>query len=76
MHRVPAGFPRGMPGIGLDIEGAMQQAPQFGRQFMIPRKRLPRFSHERRSSIRHVFEFLNHAIELRVVESIFSGDDE
>lgn len=31
-----AGFPPGMPGIGLVMEGAMQQAPQFGRQFMCP----------------------------------------
>lgn len=25
----------GMPGIGLEIEGAMQQAPQPARQFMV-----------------------------------------
>ncbi|WP_284603833.1 hypothetical protein [Dickeya dadantii] len=28
---VLAGFPCGMPGIGLEIEGAVQQAPQSGR---------------------------------------------
>ena len=28
----PAGLPSGMPGIGLEIDGAMQQAPQPGRQ--------------------------------------------
>jgi hypothetical protein len=31
MQRTPAGFPSGMPGIGLVIDGAMQQAPQPGR---------------------------------------------
>jgi hypothetical protein len=34
MQRTPAGLPPGMPGIGLLMEGAMQQAPQPGRQFM------------------------------------------
>ena len=32
MQRTPAGLPFGMPGIGEEIEGAMQQAPQPGRQ--------------------------------------------
>ena len=31
-HGTPAGLPFGMPGIGLVMEGAMQQAPQPGRQ--------------------------------------------
>jgi hypothetical protein len=31
---IPAGFPWGMPGIGDEMLGAMQQAPQFGRQSM------------------------------------------
>jgi hypothetical protein len=31
-QRTPAGLPFGMPGIGELIEGAMQQAPQPGRQ--------------------------------------------
>jgi hypothetical protein len=31
-QRTPAGLPKGMPGIGEEIEGAMQQAPQPGRQ--------------------------------------------
>ncbi|WP_038901033.1 hypothetical protein [Dickeya dadantii] len=31
MQGVLAGFPCGMPGIGLEIEGAVQQAPQSGR---------------------------------------------
>ena len=30
----PAGLPCGMPGSGEVIEGAMQQAAQWGRQFM------------------------------------------
>ena len=28
MHLTPAGFPSGIPGIGEDIESAIQQAPQ------------------------------------------------
>jgi oxygen-independent coproporphyrinogen III oxidase len=32
VQRTPAGLPDGMPGIGLVIEGAMQHAPQPGRQ--------------------------------------------
>jgi len=31
---MPAGLPFGMPGIGLDMDGAVQQAPQRSRQFM------------------------------------------
>jgi len=31
-QRIPAGFPCGMPGIGDEIEGAMQQAAQPERQ--------------------------------------------
>ncbi len=31
-HRVLAGLPNGIPGIGLEIEGAIQQAPQSERQ--------------------------------------------
>ncbi|RTL01324.1 MAG: hypothetical protein EKK65_06870 [Lysobacterales bacterium] len=42
-QRTPAGLPTGMPGIGLLIDGAMQQAPQPGRQFMpAVRRRVPR----------------------------------
>lgn len=33
-QRTPAGLPRGMPGIGLEIEGAVQHAPHAGRQSM------------------------------------------
>lgn len=33
-HGMPAGLPCGMPGIGELIEGAMQHAPQLGRQSM------------------------------------------
>lgn len=33
-QRTPAGLPPGMPGIGVEIEMAMQQAPQPGRQEM------------------------------------------
>lgn len=29
---MPAGFPCGSPGIGEEIDGAIQQAPQPGRQ--------------------------------------------
>lgn len=32
MQRTPAGLPCGMPGIGEEIEGAMQQAPHPLRQ--------------------------------------------
>ena len=28
-HGTPAGFPFGIPGIGDEMEGAMQHAPQF-----------------------------------------------
>jgi hypothetical protein len=31
-QRTPAGLPNGMPGIGDDIEGAIQQAPHPARQ--------------------------------------------
>ncbi|AVM44225.1 MAG TPA: hypothetical protein DFL85_05430 [Lentisphaeria bacterium] len=31
-HGTPAGFPSGIPGIGDEIDGAMQHAPQPGRQ--------------------------------------------
>jgi len=34
-QRVPAGLPSGMPGIGLEIDGAMQQAPQRARQALV-----------------------------------------
>ena len=34
-HGTPAGFPSGIPGIGDEIEGAMQQAPHPGRQVVI-----------------------------------------
>ncbi len=34
-HMTPAGLPRGMPGIGDVIDGAMQQAPQFDRHSML-----------------------------------------
>jgi len=33
-QRTPAGLPLGMPGIGLLIEGAVQQAPQWSLHFM------------------------------------------
>ena len=35
MHRVPEGFPSGIPGRGEDMDGAMQQAPQPARQIMV-----------------------------------------
>jgi hypothetical protein len=36
MQRTPAGLLPAMPGIGEEIDGAMQQAPQPGRHFIIP----------------------------------------
>lgn len=33
MQGVPAGLPPGIPGMGEEIEGAMQHAPQLVRQF-------------------------------------------
>jgi hypothetical protein len=33
-QRAPAGLPFGMPGIGLEIEGAVQHAPHAGRHSM------------------------------------------
>lgn len=33
-QRTPAGFPDGIPGSGLEMEGAMQQAAQPTRQSM------------------------------------------
>jgi hypothetical protein len=36
-QRTPAGLPAAMPGIGLLIDGAMQQAAQAGRQSMSDR---------------------------------------
>jgi len=35
MHRTPAGFPFGMPGMADEMEGAMQQAPQSGLQLSV-----------------------------------------
>ena len=37
MQRTPAALPPGIPGIGEVIEGAMQQAPQPGRQVALSR---------------------------------------
>jgi hypothetical protein len=34
MQRTPAGLPFGMPGMALVIDGAVQQAPQCGRQII------------------------------------------
>ncbi|MFZ6799469.1 hypothetical protein [Undibacterium sp. Di24W] len=31
MQGIPAGFPSGIPGIGLVMDGSMQQAAQCGR---------------------------------------------
>jgi len=38
-HLTPAGLPLGMPGIGEEIDGAMQQAPQPGRHSISGRNR-------------------------------------
>jgi hypothetical protein len=32
---MPAGFPPGIPGMGEDIDGAIQHAPQWVRQFIV-----------------------------------------
>jgi hypothetical protein len=40
-QRTPAGLPSGMPGIGDEIDGAMQQAPQPLRQFIASRPAWP-----------------------------------
>ena len=34
MQRIPAGLPSGIPGIGDDIDGKIQHAPQFGLHFI------------------------------------------
>ncbi len=34
-QRTPAAFPAGMPGMGVEMDGAVQQAPQPGRQSML-----------------------------------------
>jgi elongation factor P len=34
MHGIPAGLPCGIPGIGEEIDGAMQHAPQPARHSM------------------------------------------
>lgn len=36
-QRTPAGLPSGMPGIGDEIDGAVQHAPHAGRQSMAVR---------------------------------------
>jgi hypothetical protein len=40
MHLSPAFLPPGIPGIGDDIDNAMQQAPQFGRQSIYTGKKI------------------------------------
>ena len=37
MQGTPAGFPLGMPGMGEEMEGAVQQAAQPGRQIKVIR---------------------------------------
>jgi len=39
MHLTPEGFPSGIPGIGDDIDIAIQQAPQPGRQSIVIRQK-------------------------------------
>jgi oxygen-independent coproporphyrinogen-3 oxidase len=41
-QRTPAGLPLGMPGIGEEIEGAMQHAPQPTRHSICVLSPLPR----------------------------------
>jgi hypothetical protein len=40
-QRTPAGLPLGMPGIGLEIEGAVQHAPHSVRHSMPERNKRP-----------------------------------
>jgi hypothetical protein len=40
MHLSPAGLPSGIPGIGEEIEIAMQQAPQSERHSIIKRQKI------------------------------------
>jgi hypothetical protein len=40
MHFIPAGLPSGMPGMGDEIDGAIQHAPHFLRHFMDYTERL------------------------------------
>jgi hypothetical protein len=35
MQGTPAGFPFGIPGMGEEMEGAIQQAPHFSRHFIL-----------------------------------------
>ncbi len=42
MQGTPAGLPFGMPGMGLEMEGAMQHAAQWGRQDFMCRIVMPR----------------------------------
>lgn len=35
MHLTPPGFPFGIPGMGLEMDGAIQQAPQNSLQFIV-----------------------------------------
>ena len=39
MQGTPAGFPLGMPGMGEEMEGAVQQAAQPGRQVKVIRSK-------------------------------------
>ncbi|OQW69237.1 MAG: hypothetical protein BVN34_07045 [Proteobacteria bacterium ST_bin12] len=43
-HLTPAGLPFGIPGIGLLIDGAVQQAPQFGLHSINAKRHLPKKS--------------------------------
>jgi hypothetical protein len=44
MHLLPAGFPSGIPGMGDDIDGAMQHAPHPGLHSIIVSFGLLRFT--------------------------------
>jgi hypothetical protein len=48
-QRTPAGLPSGMPGKGVLIEGAMQQAAQLGRQIITAAPYQKRLSREGRT---------------------------
>jgi hypothetical protein len=51
-----AGLPAGMPGIGEVIEGAMQHAPQCGRQFIAACYRFDRHKASRPARIGRRYE--------------------
>ena len=54
MHGIPAGLPNGMPGMGEEMEGAMQHAPHPERHSMPESSPRPRDPQGRRTSRRQI----------------------